>query len=69
MMMTTNEKAVYDLIGDEPVAAVDLPAFYHNSLQSFSRTLASLYKQGLLDRTWDGSSGGFGRYLYFRKSV
>jgi hypothetical protein len=67
-MMTTTEESIYDLVGYEPVAAIDLAERYgrdHHSATSFSRQLASLYQQGKLDRKWDGH-GRFGRYLYFR---
>ena len=66
--MTTTEETIYDLVGDEPVAAIDLAERHgrsHYSASTFSRCLASLYQQGMLGRRLDGNNR-FGRYLYFR---
>lgn len=61
-------EAVADLVGSEPVAAIDLYHAYHFRcrLGTLSRWLATLFQRGVIDRRWDGNQR-FGRYLYFRE--
>ncbi len=56
-----------DLVGREPISALEVQQTYgfRCSSDAISRRLAALFRQGVLERRWDGNQR-FGRYLYFR---
>ncbi len=67
--MTSQQSLTVNLVGHEPISAVDLHEAYRcqYAVETVAKALAAGYAAGELDRQWEGNDR-FVRYVYTRKS-